>query len=164
MIAVSAQHTVSCTNTYILAPMHPLTAVHCMISPSLVDYCIILCNSTVTVRVVIHTIPLDNCNHVIPNFWKKMGFGFCPTTHGWCIYFLSYCVILFSQPQMLTVKKQVSILFSCLPWIFHHLCHLLSILYRNVHRSSWKKSFRFWITVCIWYIKKCNIMAKVFAT
>ena len=55
-------------------------------------------------------------------------------------------------------------MFSCLPWIFHHLCHLLSILYRNVQRSSWKKSFRFWITVCIWYIQKCNIMAKVFAT
>ena len=34
-------------------------------------------------------------------------------------------------------------MFSCLPWSFQHLCHN-----RNVHRSSWKKSFGFWITVC----------------
>ncbi len=78
------------------------------------------------------------------------------TTHAWRVYFLLYCVILYSQPQMLTVKKfAFNLAFMFTVNFSTSLCRLLSILYRYAHRSSWKKSFRFWITVCIILGQRC---------
>ncbi len=90
------------------------------------------------------------CGSVCTNCFEKCTYFFASITVRMIremhqriqtMYFLSlYCVILDSQPQMLTVKKKIIILFTM---NFSSLCQLLSILYRNVQRSSGKKSFRF---------------------
>ncbi len=48
-------------------------------------------------------------------------------------------------------KSSVSILLSFTVNFLTSLCQLLSTL--NVHRSSWNKRFKFWITVCMIYPK-----------
>ncbi len=50
-------------------------------------------------------------------------------------------------------KSSVSILLSFTVNFLTSLCQLLSTLNRNVHRSSWNKRFKFWITVCMIYPK-----------